>query len=186
MMKKMLNIIRVLLLTAIMLLSTTNVCYADVDIGALEGYLNSVVNHQSVNQINNPKYANRSNTVETIDPITGNLVLKETDISLPGKDGLDLSIGRIYNSAQDEFEKMVSVTSSSSSYTETHTGYVVVVLFYDEYTETVYTNTIGPYSTYEDAVNVYYFYMDNVVNCVPLGIYEQITVTYYTTYTITT
>ena len=186
MVKKLFNIIGTILLAVIMSLSTTNVCYADVDIGALEGYLNSVVNHQNVNQISNPKYANRSNTVETIDPITGNLLIKETDISLSGKDGLDLSIGRIYNSAQDEFVKMVSVTSSSSSYTETHRGYVIVVLFYNEYTEEVYTNTIGTYSRYEDALDVYYYYLNNVVNCVPLGIYEQITVVNYTTYTVTT
>ena len=136
--KKMINIIRTVILTVIMLLSTTNTCYADVDIGALEGYLNGIVNQQSINQINNPKYANRSNTVETIDPITGNLLLRETDLSLTGKDGLDLTIGRVYNSAQDEFEKMVSVTSSSSSYTETHTGYIVEVLFYDEYRKCIY------------------------------------------------
>jgi len=113
---------------AIMVISTSTTCYAGVDIGALEGYLNGVVTQQNTNQVNDPKYATRNNTKETVDPITGNLLLRETDISLAGKDGLDLSIGRVYNSAQDEFEKKVSVTSSSSSYTETYSGYVVQVL----------------------------------------------------------
>jgi RHS repeat-associated protein len=184
--RKITNIIRTIILMAIMILSTTNTYHAEVDIGALEGYLNGVVTQQNVNQINNPKYANRSDTVETIDPITGNLNLSETDLSLTGKDGLNLTIGRNYNSAQDEFEKKVSVTSSSSSYTETHTGYVVEVLFYDESSGGVYTNTIGTFTNYEDALDVYYYYYDNVVNCVPLGIYQQTTITYYTTYTITT
>ena len=184
--RKLRNVIKTIILTAIMLLSTSNICYADVDIGALEGYLNGVVTQQNIHQINNPKYSSRSNTKEVIDPITGNLILQETDISFTGKDGLDLSIGRIYNSAQDEFVKMVSVTSSSSSYTDVVTGYFIEILFYNESSGTIYTNTRGPYLSYEDALEVYYFYLEEVANCVPLGIYLQTTVTYYTTYTVTT
>jgi RHS repeat-associated protein len=184
--RKIKNIVSTIFLMAVMLLSMGNTCYAEVDIDALEGYLNGVVTQQNINQINNPKYANRSNTTETIDPITGNLILREADLSLPGKEGLDLTIGRVYNSAQDEFEKRVSVTSSSSSYTQTYTGYVVVVLFYNESDGTVYTNTIGTFSDYEAAVDIYYYYANNVVNCVPLYIQERTTITYYTDYIITT
>lgn len=184
--KKIIKAVKTILLMVVMFLSTGNICYAEVDIGALEGYLNGVVTQQNVNQINNPKYANRSNTTETIDPITGNLILKETDLSLTGKDGLDLSIGRVYNSAQDEFEKKVSVTSTSSTSTQSYTGYVVVVLFYDENTQAFYTNTIGTFGNYADALNVYYYYMNNVTNVYYATIQEQTTITYYTNYTITT
>jgi len=183
---KLKNLLCTIFLMGVMLLATGNTCYAEVDINALEGYLNGVVTQQSINQINNPKYANRSNTVETIDPITGNLLIQETDLSLPGKDGMDLSIGRVYNSAQDEFEKKVSVTSSSSSYTQTYTGYVVLVLFFNESNGTTYTNTIGTFTNYDDAADVYIYYRDNVVNCIPVRIYEQTSITYYTDYTITT
>ena len=162
------------------------VCYADVDIDALEGYLNSSVIQQEMNQCNNPKYANKNNVEETVDPITGSLYISTTDLNLAGKDGLDLSIGRIYNSSQDECDKKVSVTSTSSSYTTTSSGYFVMTMLYDEDTAQCYTNTIGPYNTYEEANDVLNYYMNDVVYCLAAEIVNNITTIYHTNYTIIT
>ncbi|MEW6183310.1 MAG: RHS repeat-associated core domain-containing protein [Bacillota bacterium] len=74
--------------------------YAEVQ--GLEGVLNGRVALQQVNQTRKPQYADRFNAGEMVDPVSGSLTLKVTDVNLPGKDGLDLSIGRIYCSSQAE------------------------------------------------------------------------------------
>lgn len=57
---------------------------------------------QEINQtlINKPYLSEDNNTNEMVDPQTGALILKQNDITLPGKDGLDFSLARIYNSSQ--------------------------------------------------------------------------------------
>ena len=104
------KILRTIILALIFSMTWASTCHAEVDIDALKKSLNGVT-QQQINQCNNPKYAERNNTAETVDPITGNLILKENDLTLPGKDGLDLAITRLYNSSQDEYEKRVNITA---------------------------------------------------------------------------
>ncbi|MFC3798112.1 RHS repeat domain-containing protein [Cohnella sp. GCM10012308] len=75
--------------------------YADTA-SEVAGALNSLVVPKVVNETNKPFLADRYQMEETIDPQSGSLTIKKTDISLPGRDGLDLNIGRIYNSSQAE------------------------------------------------------------------------------------
>lgn len=55
---------------------------------------------QQINQTKKQQYSDRSASSELIDPTSGALTWKENEISLPGKDGLDLNIGIMYNSNQ--------------------------------------------------------------------------------------
>lgn len=143
-------------ITIIIVLSSSNICYADVDINALQGYLNGKVAQQQVMQSNNPKYSDRNGQVETIDPITGSLILKQNDISLPGKDGLDLNIGRIYRSSQDEYVKRVSLYYESTTTVIYVQGYFLDVTFLRD-GKTNY-NSIGPLGTYAEAYARYLEY----------------------------
>ncbi|WP_019909770.1 RHS repeat-associated core domain-containing protein [Paenibacillus sp. HW567] len=65
--------------------------------------INGVISNaemQSINQTNKPQYSDRSDSSELIDPASGSLVWKENQISLPGRDGLDLNVGVMYSSSQ--------------------------------------------------------------------------------------
>ncbi|MEK4297356.1 RHS repeat domain-containing protein [Paenibacillus sp. FSL R5-0914] len=55
---------------------------------------------QQINQANKQQYSDRNASSEFIDPASGSLTWKENEISLPGRDGLDLNIGIMYNSNQ--------------------------------------------------------------------------------------
>ena len=63
-------------------------------------WYNALVGPSVMNGTNEPKYSAFSNQQEIISPLTGDLTLKYNDISLPGRNGLDLNIGRIYQSNQ--------------------------------------------------------------------------------------
>ncbi len=64
---------------------------------------------------------------EYIDPLTGNLIVTETDLVLPGVDGFDLKLSRYYSLAQAEvFTKSVDVVSSPKTITLNEGTYVVV------------------------------------------------------------
>lgn len=71
---------------------------------AFDVMVNSVfsglITQQQINQTNKPQYSDRNATNEFIDPVNGTLTWKETEISLPGRDDLDLDIGIMYNSNQ--------------------------------------------------------------------------------------
>lgn len=62
--------------------------------------LDSLVVQQQINQTNKPQFSNRQGNDEKIDPVSGALTWKRSDINLPGRDGLDLNIGIMYNSSQ--------------------------------------------------------------------------------------
>ncbi|MBU5334084.1 hypothetical protein KQI61_17975 [Anaerocolumna aminovalerica] len=183
---KLINILKTILLVIIFSMTGTSTCYADVDINALQGYFNGVISQQQINQSNNPKYAERSHTVETVDPITGNLILKQTDLTLPGKNGLDLSIARIYNSSQDEYVKKCKVTLYDNSYSYVVEGYVLDILIYDKVSQ---TSTIMHISS-DDIFNLiasYEYYSgleDEVYIYVPLPIREESYIVYVTDYSI--
>ncbi|MFA9463426.1 MAG: RHS repeat-associated core domain-containing protein [Velocimicrobium sp.] len=127
------KLLRTIILALIFSMTWASTCHAEVDIDALKKSLNGVT-QQQINQCNNPKYAERNNTSETVDPITGNLIIKENDLSLPGKDGLDLDIARLYNSSQDEYEKRVDITTKVEK-SQCVKGYVLDVLVYNKITQ---------------------------------------------------
>ncbi|MGE5371936.1 MAG: RHS repeat-associated core domain-containing protein [Solirubrobacterales bacterium] len=67
----------------------------------LQAYFNRAAGPQAVNEVHKAQLAD--NMTESVDPQTGALALKKTDLYLPGRDGLDLDVTRIYNSSQAEF-----------------------------------------------------------------------------------
>ncbi|MGE5417705.1 MAG: RHS repeat-associated core domain-containing protein [Acidobacteriota bacterium] len=107
------------------------------------GFLNDVVARQTVTQSDKPFLADRNSTSEYIDPQSGNLNIRVNDLSLPGKDGLDLNIGRYYNSTQAKAGSRGMLFDSMNSVGTT----VYYVYSY------VYTNRenafYGPYSLWE-------------------------------------
>lgn len=71
------------------------------------------------NNYETPYSANLENNV-TIDEMTGSLRLQETDISLPGKNGLDVNITRIYNNSDTGYK----LNSKNDNKTSTYLGYL--------------------------------------------------------------
>jgi len=176
----------------ILFLSMNAYAFADVNVGALEGILNNLIGQQRINQSNNPALAERNNSTEYIDPMTGSLMLKETDLVLPGRDGLDLALTRVYNSSMaEDGTKKVSVTSSSSSSSSTETCYVALAQRYD--TETGdFTPIEESYSTSSKAWIAYYKYYfmepepgDRYVYYA-VGVYKRSVKTTYRSYTVRT
>lgn len=126
--------------------------HAAVDTNVLEKVLNGLVTPKLVNGSNKPQLSDRNQTNEVIDPATGTLSLNETDLSLPGKDGLNLNLARYYNSSQAEVgTKRVSVTSSTSQLQGYGSGYYLTILYYNNSTRNYETYVPGYYSTYNQA-----------------------------------
>lgn len=72
-----------------------------INIDNIQMFLNHVAGRRVINHSDRPDLADRSNETETIDPMSaGALALKRTDLILPGRDGLDLELGRYYNTNQ--------------------------------------------------------------------------------------
>ncbi len=65
----------------------------------LDDYLNNLVGpKQHYNTMVSPSYIKNNTTEEYIDPQSGELTLSQTDYSLPGRNGLNLEIKRLYKS----------------------------------------------------------------------------------------
>ena len=164
---------------------------ANIDIGQLQGVLNGLVAHQSANESYKTQYADRSRAQEMIDPQSGSLMLRHLDLALPGKDGLDLNIARIYKSAESEVgNKKVDVTSSSSTTTFTTTQFVTPVIGYDMELDIYFGVTLGPFndattaliaglSIVENGNSQRFIYID-------FSVQQHTTIYYHTTYTVTT
>ena len=88
---------------------------------------------------------------EYIDPLTGNLIVTETDLVLPGIDGFDLKLSRYYSLAQAElYTKTAGISTDSKYYILPEGWYVVTENIYN--TETYETSTYYyAYSTQEAA-----------------------------------
>lgn len=61
-------------------------------------WYNNLVGPSAVNGVQENKYSAWGSFQETISPQTGDLTIHETDITLPGRNGLNLSISRLYQS----------------------------------------------------------------------------------------
>lgn len=86
--------------------------YAAVDISNLDFQNNVIDTPKAINGSDKPQFADRANLVENIDPQSGSLTLTHTDLFLPGRDGLDLTLKRIYESSQAQLGSMKSEFSS--------------------------------------------------------------------------
>ncbi|MGE5371615.1 MAG: RHS repeat-associated core domain-containing protein [Solirubrobacterales bacterium] len=64
----------------------------------ISNQMNGIVGPRSVNQSDKTDLGDRYRSSESIDPQSGHLTLTQTDLSLPGKDGLNLDITRCYRS----------------------------------------------------------------------------------------
>ncbi|WP_138752825.1 RHS repeat domain-containing protein [Paenibacillus sinopodophylli] len=64
----------------------------------LNSIYNGLITQTQINQTNKPQYSDQNGTSEIIDPSSGKLLWKQNNISLPGRDGLDLNIGVINQS----------------------------------------------------------------------------------------
>jgi RHS repeat-associated protein len=111
----------------------------------MQGALNNLVTPKLVNETNKQQYADRFNIQELIDPQTGSLTLKETDLILPGRDGLDLNMTRLYNSSQAEVgRKWVSISACNPVIYE----YYAIMYVVNTTTGYVYeAGYIGPYES---------------------------------------
>jgi len=135
---------------------------AQVDGPLLEGLLNGLVTPKLVNESNKPNLADRSGVAETVDPASGTLTLSETDLTLPGKDGLDLALGRHYNSSQAEVgTKRVSITTSTSQQVGYGNGYYVNIIYVDLATNTYGFYFPGYYTDINSAYSIADYYLDN-------------------------
>ncbi|MFU1796223.1 RHS repeat-associated core domain-containing protein [Paenibacillus azoreducens] len=134
--------------------------HAAVSGDLMQSVLNGLLTPKLVNGSNKAQYSDRQLTSESIDPASGSLLLKETDLVLPGKDGLDLNIGRFYSSSQAEVgTKRVSVTETTEQREGYGTGYYLYLLYIVKGTNNIGVYSPGYYTTYEQAYNMYaYFY----------------------------
>lgn len=99
------------------------------------------------NQTGRTNYIGDNIGDEYIDPMTGNLIVTETDLVLPGVDGHDLKLSRYYSLAQAElYTKTAGISTDSKSYILPEGWYVV--------TEEIYNTETDQTSTY------YYAYSD--------------------------
>ncbi|RUS43551.1 RHS repeat domain-containing protein [Cohnella sp. AR92] len=89
------------------LIMKPNIGHAEVSGSVLDG----LIAQQNINQTEKPQYSSLGGANETVDPNSGKLTWTQNQIHLPGRDGLDLDIGVLYDSNYS-FSYMRSSTSS--------------------------------------------------------------------------
>lgn len=142
---RILKSMRTFFLALLLLAVTSQTAHADINKSA-ENTLNGLITASKTNETKKEFLADRNNIEEIIDPQTGSLTYKETDFSFPGKDGLDLTLSRIYRSSMAETgTKKISVKESYGE--KCNVYYFVIVTYYDPPDDDI----IGPYSTYAEA-----------------------------------
>lgn len=81
-----------------------------------KAWYNTLVGPSVANGTNNNKYSAWKDLQEIVSPETGDLTIKQTDIHLPGRNGLDLEIGRFYQSNQSLYgDRLASGDGSTIS-----------------------------------------------------------------------
>lgn len=103
------------------------------------------------NQTGRTSFVGDNIGTEYIDPLTGNLIVTETDLVLPGVDGLDLKLQRYYSLAEAEvFTKSAGVKIDPKTFIMPADSYVVTETVYN--TETRKTSTYKyPYASRQEA-----------------------------------
>ena len=108
------------------------------------------------NQTGRTNYIGDNIGDEYIDPMTGNLIVTETDLVLPGVDGHDLKLSRYYSLAQAElYTKTAGISTDSKTYILPDDWYIV--------TEEIYNTETEQTSTY------YYAYSDQYAAVAKIG-----------------
>jgi RHS repeat-associated protein len=132
----------------------TQFVFADTN-QIVEDALNGI-STQNSNEINKQFLSSRNEVEELIDPQTGSLTYKQTDLLLPGKDGLDLSLTRMYHSSSAEIgTKKVAVSEYVSDYVcDSKPVYIIIVYALDESNGYSYVT----YETYSEALQGIDFY----------------------------
>ncbi|WP_127585102.1 RHS repeat domain-containing protein [Paenibacillus koleovorans] len=152
--RHMINICRAFFLVILLFGATAQTAMADLN-SAIIAELNGRVNPQLVNESQKPNLADRNQSEELIDPQTGSLTLIQHDLSLPGRDGLNLNLSRIYNSAQAEIGTKRVGYSETNCQWEPHyiPVYQNVTHEYDLYLDHFFNGIVyaGTYISYSDA-----------------------------------
>lgn len=98
---------RYIIAFAVILLTSLIVFATPAGAVTAEEYLNNVVLRENLyNTEFNKAYLNNSRSEEEVNPQSGQLTLRQTDLSLPGKNGLNLDITRIYTSGRASLYQM--------------------------------------------------------------------------------
>ncbi|MFE4568827.1 RHS repeat-associated core domain-containing protein [Paenibacillus chitinolyticus] len=137
----------------VILVTFFNVSYAFAEdvTKEMEGVLNGLTTPQLINESSKSDFEERRISKEAIDPETGSLTIDQTDISLPGRDGLDLTIGRKYNSSQAEYGSKKSnfgTLQLSDCYKEPVYNY-----YANWRVNRTTTGNAGPFASYSAAYN---------------------------------
>lgn len=94
------------------------------------------------NQTGRTSFVGDNIGTEYVDPLTGNLIVTETDLVLPGVDGLNLRLERYYSLAEAEFfTKSSGIKSEPTTFIMPEGSYVV--------TESVWNTETGQISEYQ-------------------------------------
>ncbi|MCS7464395.1 discoidin domain-containing protein [Paenibacillus doosanensis] len=101
--------------------------WAETDYVQFNNDLNGIDITKAINESNKPYVADRQNMTESVDAQSGSLTYKQTDLVLPGRDGLDLNISRIYQSAQAQMGEAESALIHSDN---TSSPYYAKRLYY--------------------------------------------------------
>jgi len=153
---------KIIILASIFLIFISGDAYATVDYNEIQKTLNCQ-GQQIYNQTNKPQLSDKVNESEYIDPITGALTLKNTDLSLPGKDGLNLDVSRIYKTTDAQFgsSRFKVLESKSEGSPSAQEGWYVEVRIYDTSTGAYLTPMyLGVWDDWGDAFDVYSTYVD--------------------------
>ena len=113
--------------------------------------INSKDSFSLQNQTGRTSFVGDNIGTEYVDPLTGNLIVTETDLVLPGVDGLDLKLQRYYSLAEAEvFTKSAGIKADPKTFIMPADSYVVTEEIYN--TETRKTSTYKyPYASREEA-----------------------------------
>ncbi|WHH58413.1 RHS repeat-associated core domain-containing protein [Petroclostridium sp. X23] len=103
-----------LILSILFILFSNITAYAADDMQ--DKYNNEIYRNAAYQKGIAPPFEQNNDIEEHIDPLTGDLQIKQTDLHLPGKNGLDLDITRFYSSSQSNtFETCVNRAPNTNS-----------------------------------------------------------------------
>ena len=114
------------------------------DKGKIQGFINGLAGKRPGTQSDKPFLADRNGASESIDPQSGTLSLSYDDLTLPGRDGFDLNLGRYFTTAQTILgqKKVILDLQPATEAATAGTTIYYAILAYDDNT----TKTYGPFS----------------------------------------
>ena len=124
------------------------------DVSSYSQYRKDYINSEAAYSLLSPKgkinYIGDNIGEEHIDPMTGNLIVRETDLVLPGIDGLDFKLERYYSLAEAELYSKTSTISGTKTYTMSAGEYIVTETAINRETGAETTSQY-PCENYDDA-----------------------------------